>query len=263
MSQPRSEIAVYNNQPQLRLPASEIEAVPPGELVATERMYLGTEISQGQYGVAAFGLVIARPESRPFYYMVEEGPAGSYDHHYRYDNPEREAWKARDPLSYSHHFDTANGFAVLRTVVTPVSIREKLSKDRFLGPAVIDKSCHEDTIDPKLFEEEYNLGIRGCIGDDACDELHVVRGRILRRLAELHGEEFALIRQFPSWHSYRMYATVIGALTTGNRATVANFDQVLTLLGGELRPLPIFEQAGRLVVESQAVLPEYTAPTEE
>jgi hypothetical protein len=246
MSQVSAELVPFQDSTQLVLSAASMELVNQGETVGSEQVYLATDMIQGQYGQTAFGLVIPRPgRARPSYYSAEEGPCGDYDN---VSTDERLYRSPQDTLRHAHYYNTLQGFVMLRTVALPKSLSRTLGADKFLGPAVLDKSCLEDTINPDDFDEEYGLWIRDSIGWTMSDDhLSPVEDRLMQRLADVHGEDYGIARQYVSWHSYRAYAQTVEATAQASRATVANLNKVFGLLI-KTPTLPIFDQAEQITV---------------
>lgn len=244
MSQITGELVPFEGSTQLILPASRLDIVEHGDKVTPDGVYLATDVIQGSYGAAAFGLVIPRPEfPRPTYFIAQEGPAGTYEDR---SDEEREQMFPGNPLRQSHFFGTMDGFIMLRTVALPYSVREKLSEDEFLGPALVDKACKEDIITPEDFDEEYKLSVSNSIGWETADlRLEPVENRLLGRLAAIHGEPYVIEREYVSWHSYRAYAQVVGSVAEASHKTVTKLDRLLGMLAGST-VLPVFEDTGAI-----------------
>ena len=245
MTQESTELVQFNEQEVLKFSAAQLEAARSGEVVVVDECYLATDVYQGEQGVASFGIVLPYPEPRPFYFIAEEGPAGSYD---------EEITNRRvgdDPIRRLHYMDTDRGFAVVRVTVAPEVVVGKLRQDRFLGPAVIDKCCEEGTV-PAEFDEELQLPVSDALGHEKNDQLTVVEERLMTRLREATGMTYRVLREYPSWHGYRMYAAVSGQIAEGCRATVANFDTILAMLAKDTPKLHDFE-SGELVEPTAAL----------
>lgn len=230
------EIIPFGEQDRqlLRLNGAQLDVVRSGELLGPEEPYLATDVYQGEFGVDSYALVIPRPQERPFYYMAEEGPAGVYDE-------ERVDYRVGDdPVRRAHFLNTEQGFAIERTVVAPTDVIERLRTDKFLGPALIDKACLEGTVSPKL-DEEYELGAHDSFGYTTDELLRPVRQRILDRLETATGTKYEIMRLYPSWHSHRVYGSVLGEISQACQATVTNFDEILAILSRDMPRLHRFD----------------------
>ncbi|HYH36351.1 MAG TPA: hypothetical protein VD706_02520 [Candidatus Saccharimonadales bacterium] len=251
------ELVAFQEQRMLVLPGTELDTVRPGEIVEAEpQPYLGTDVYTGSYGVTSFGLVVPRPLIRPTVYYPGEGPVPNSPHregeeldpHHQYTD---------DPLRALHFSATEKGFAVIRTVLAPAAIKAKLQSDRHLGPAIIDKSCLDGTIPEELDEmteleepESFHSS-SGVVLPEAKDNINLQRKgvvnpyaeRVRQRLQEGTDIEYALLREYPSWHSHRAYRPVMEAIALGCQATVANFDEVLSMLAKDMPRIHDFDAA--------------------
>ena len=203
-------------------------------------VYLGTDVFQGEFGVTSFGLVVPRPTQRPVVFYPEEGPTwGLGDGS---SNVDDQIYK--DGLHKARHVGTAKGFGVVRAVVAPKEIEEGFRSDRFLGPAVIDKCCLDGTVED--LDEETSLAANTSdlsfvmdasaelvVGRKSLEKYIPVMTRLKQRLQESTGANYIVLREYPSWHSYRVYQQVLGEVAKGCQATVANFDEVISKLGGD------------------------------
>lgn len=241
----------------LVLPGGELDAVQPNELVKAEpQPHLGTDVYMGSYGVTSFGLVVPRPLIRPTVYFPGEGPVGNFAHKEGEDVDPHNQYP-ENPLRAFHFSATEHGFAVIRTVLAPVAIKAKLESDRHLGPAIIDKSCLDGTVSAELDEmteleePESTHSSSGVVLPEARDNFKLREkgtvnphtDRIRSQLQENTGEEYELLREYPSWHSYRAYKLVMEEMMHGCQATVANFDQILSLLATDMPRIHDFSAA--------------------
>lgn len=267
MAASEGELVEYQEQRMLVLPGGELDTVQPGGIVKAEAQpYLGTDVYVGSYGVASFGLVVPHPLIRPTVYFPGEGPVGNSEYREGEDLDPGGQY-ADNPLRALHFRATEKGFAVIRTVLAPATIKAKLESDRHLGPAIIDKCCLDGTVPPEmdemteLEEPESLYSSSGVVLPEAEGNYELQRdgavnphtGRILQGLQESTGTEYELLREYPSWHSYRAYKSVMDQIITGCQATVANFDRVLSMLAPDMPRIHDFE-AARLGHTSMAEL---------
>lgn len=257
-----AELAVYQERKLVAMPAAELDTVRSGEVVESPDVYLGTDVFQGEYGVTSFGLVVPRPKQRPVVYYPEEGPTwGIGDGSSDIDDQ-----IYRDDIHKAHHVKTRQGFAVVRAVLAPKEIQDGFREDRFLGPAIIDKCCIEGTVSG--LDEEDSLASNtsdGLHDFDASPSLAVdlesyrpVIQRLKDRLQETNGAEFVVLREYPSWHSYRVYKEVLDEITRGCQGTIVNFDEVLSRLAGDsITRLHDFEKQS-VAAGKVALLPSQT-----
>ncbi|HVA10900.1 MAG TPA: hypothetical protein VNG32_01915, partial [Candidatus Dormibacteraeota bacterium] len=240
------EIIPFQEQRLLVLPGAELNTIQRGEIVKSTEPYLGTDVYMGSYGVASFGLFVPSPQIRPTVYYPSEGPVSNSPN--SDETPEDFDQYSDDPLRKFHFRGTEKGFAVIRTILAPMAVSQKLEEDQHLGPALINKSCLEGTVPDELDEmteleePESSHSSSSVVLDEAflTDEMHYKIGvggepnpytnKVLNHLQAATGTKYALLREYPSWHSYRAYRPVMEAMIQGCQATVANFDEVLALL---------------------------------
>lgn len=252
----KGEIVPFGEQKLLVYGPDVIDPVASIDLREPAEVYLAGNVFQGEYGPASFALVVPHPQPRPFYYTASEGTSGTWDDN---SNQEIEEAFARDPLHASHFYNTNKGFAVVRTVVAPVRVWDRLKTDRFLGPAVINKCFLEGTV-PDNFDEEESLDLKSSLGDEKYERVDALYEQILGNIAAAGGEEFTYLRTHASWHSYRLYETVVGQVQEACRITVANFDEILGLFAKDLTKLHDFgkgiDYIPRIGPASPSELPE-------
>lgn len=229
------DIVPVGEQRALVLKGREALPVSQQDLKEPSEVYLGTPVFQGEYGVASFALVIPRPNPRPSYFIAQEGPCGSYGD---INDPENQESIQQqfdgDFERASHYYSTDRGFSVVRVVAAPLNVVDKLKSDRFLGPAVINKCTLDGTV-PYEFDEETGLSLYDSVGQEKIEEIEKIEDPILRNLGKVSNTEFRSLRYYPSWHSYRLYGTVMDQINDGCQRTVANFDQILAMM---IRDLP-------------------------
>lgn len=262
MALSEGELALYHERPLVVLPGAELDQVRSEEVgEALPDVYLGTDVYQGEFGVTSFGLVVPRPSQRPVVYYPEEGPVWGFGD----GSSDTDDLVYRDPIEKARHVGTAKGFAVVRAVIAPKEIEEGFRTDRYLGPAIIDKCCLEGTVED--LDEETSLAANTSdesIAIDASAELAMgrkgleryipVMSRIKERLQESTGAEYTVLREYPSWHSYRVYQQVLDEVSKGCQATVANFDEVISRLASEsMNKLHNFE--GQAIAAGRIALP--------
>lgn len=225
-----------HDQRLVQIPAADIETLTSDELEVNNEAYLGTDLFQGMYGVTSFGVVVPRPNNRPRYYNAQEGPCGDYEE----EDLEFALEITENPIRKAHYIDTKLGFAVVRTVIAPSEVLARLHSQRFIGPAIIDKCCLDDTI-PSDFDEDLELGLGQALGHDKAKGIDVAQKRVVNQVEATTGKLYAFVREYPSWHSYRVYASVMNQVTEACKATVANFDEVLMMINSDLTPLHPFD----------------------
>ena len=230
-----------HDQRLVQLPAAELDTMQEEELAINHQAYLGTDVFQGMYGVTSFGIVVPRPHNRPRYYSAQEGPCGDY---------EEEDVDYTDLVRKAHFLNAELGFAVVRTVIAPVEVVTKLRSDRYLGVAVVDKCCLDEVL-PEDFDEDHELDLSAALRHDKAEAVDITQKRVQAEVEATTGHMYTAIREYPSWHGYRMYNSVMTDITEACKATVANFDELLTMLRTDLQPLYPFDQdtpVGRLSV---------------
>jgi hypothetical protein len=250
------EIIPYQEQRLLVLPGAELDAIQPGEIVKSTEPYLGTDVYIGSYGVASFGLFVPKPQIRPTVYYPGEGPVSNSPNSDETTEDDGGQY-ANNPLRRFHYHGTEKGFAVIRTILAPIAVSQKLEEDQHLGPALINKSCLEGTVPDELDEmteleePESRWSSSGVVLDKTLltvemryeDEPNPYTIKVLNQLQAATGTSYNLLREYPSWHSYRAYRPVMEAMIQGCQATVANFDEVLALLAKDMTRLHDFSAA--------------------
>lgn len=260
MSVTEGQLALHNERQLLVVPGVELDQVQGGEIIKSEDPYLASDVYQNSFGVASFALGIPHPAERPVVYEGE-GTAGPYhgDGEDAVDPAIRE-----NPIKRAHFYNTDRGFAIVRTVIAPKEVDATLHEDKFLGPAVIDKCCLEGTVPSDLDEQTMQTGLfepaswLALPGDRDWDhpgDINPYADRIRQRLQAATGSEYELLREYPSWHSYRVYREVLEQIIQGCQATVANFDEVLSLLAKDAPKLHDFEEQA-INTGAIALLPE-------
>lgn len=259
------ELVEYASRRLVVLPGAELDAVQPGEVVKSDAPYLGTDVYVGSYGVASFGLFVPHPLIRPTVYHPGEGPVSNPANSDERDEDDGGQY-ADNPLRRFHFRGTEKGFAVIRTILAPGVVMDRLEEDRHLGPALINKACLEGTVSPELDEmtdleepESWHSS-SGVVLPEAKDDFEMTQkgainsyaGRVIGHLQATTGTEYGVLREYPSWHSYRTYRTVLDEMIRGCQATVANFDEILALLGKNVTRLHDFEaaQLGRVTLSA-------------
>ncbi|HEX5797859.1 MAG TPA: hypothetical protein VFX79_00750 [Candidatus Saccharimonadales bacterium] len=260
MSATEGQLALYNERQIIAVPGAELDQVQSGEVVRSEDPYLASDVYQNSFGVASFALGIPHPSQRPVVYEGE-GTAGPY-HGDGEDHPSPSI--SGDPVKRAHFYNTDRGFAIVRTIIAPTEVTTALHEDKFLGPAVIDKCCLEETVPSDLDEQTMQTGLLepaswlalpGARDWDHIEGINPYTDRIRQRLQAATGSEYELLREYPSWHSYRVYREVLEQIIRGCKATVANFDEVLSLLSKGTPKLHDFKGQS-IEVGKVALLPE-------
>lgn len=221
-----------SDQRVVQWPAVQLDAMQEEELAIDHEAYLGTDVFQGMYGVTSFGVVVPRPHNRPRYYNAQEGPCGDY---------EEEDVDYTDPVRKAHFVNASLGFAVVRTVIAPNEVVTRLRSDRYLGEAVVDKCCLDQVL-PEDFDEDHELDLTGALEHDKAEAVDITQKRVQGEVEAVTGRMYTAIREYPSWHGYRMYASVMTDITEACKTTVANFDEILSMLRTDLQPLYPFNQ---------------------
>lgn len=217
-------VRAENLLPYLRVGSHAIAALEASETDPDNELYLAGDIVVGEYGVAAFNVVVPHPEERPSYFSVDEGPCGPYHIRDFEGTPIGE-----NPMRLAHFLNTEQGFAAVRTVIAPTSVEDFLRGDRHLGPALVKKASL-DGVMPGGFDEEERLPVWHALGYRTHEQRYEP---FVERVKQAAGfEDYARLCAYTSWHPYRAYNSVDAALREASTRTVRNFDQMLAILTG-------------------------------
>ena len=224
-----NSLMLYEGSPLERIAASTIVQVNKDYVpMSQQRLYLVSDVVVGEYGVTGFVIVDHKPEDRWISYTDYDKAGVFWDPKHHALEFALYGWN--DPSRIAHYANTSEGFKMIRYFVLPHNVREFFRSDAFLGDAMIDKCCREDTLPEELDETEVNpiIAFRGEERETVDRILAAISPR-LGQIGEsrLSWEDFGHQVYF-SFHLWQSYKPVLEAGKESVFRAIRNFDRFLS-----------------------------------
>ena len=201
-----------------------------------ENLTVATPIHVGRVGAVAFGIMVRRPDfTRPGYIGSDRvSGIGRPWKELTTDEQLSTGLGGASDEERARFCGTQTGFMIVRQTLLPSELSNVLRKDRFIGPAVIDKCAREVFETPDDLGEDYDHELSSLFGDTydedgTYSQIQRLTSLVIQSLGNdqlPQDSRLEVGRSYASWHGYPYYHSVIARISGACKTTVENFDDL-------------------------------------